>query len=78
MTVKTRQSGQPARVMLRRNKVGPQERPKLTGNPVKPPEPSGAPPLFVRLESAVKRLEAQCADLAHRVAKLEGGRHGGR
>ena len=62
MTVKTRQSGQPARVMLRRNKPG-SPAPAVAGSPVRLPEPSGAPPLFVRLEGQVKRLEARVLEL---------------
>jgi hypothetical protein len=78
MTVRSRDSGQPARVMLRRNKVGAADRKQITGNPVTTPEPTGAPPLFVRLESAVKRLEARCDELAKRLARIEGGGHGSR
>lgn len=65
MTVKTRQSGQPARVMLRRNKQVAKLAPE--GNAVQLPAPSGAPPLFLRLERRLVEIEK-------RVAVLEGRR----
>lgn len=63
MTMKTRQSGQPARVLLHRNKAGASVR-TLEGHDAKPSPRVGLPPLL-------SRMERELEELRERVTKLE-------